>query len=1025
MPEKGLSRQEVNRRRRHSGFVGRHRELTGFQDNLARDPESDAFQYLFHVHGHAGVGKTSLVRQWEAAARESGAVTAYIDDDVHSVVEAMAAISAQFARQGVTLKGFEKLLAAYRQRRHEAENSASDGQPADTAAVGPSTTGTLLAQGSLFGLGLLPGMGPIAGAMDPQQLAQGADRVRAALAAKFRNHSDVHLVMSPVRVLTPVFLEDFAEVAGQRPRVVLFFDVFERTGPVLTEWLRDVLVGDEYLELPTNVVAVLAGQGELDRRYWGDHLDLVTKVPLGVFTEDETRQLLAVRGITNEDVIQVIFRLTGRLPVLVATLAQNRPQDSDEVGDPSDTAVERFLKWITDPDQQAAARACALPLQLDEDIFRVIVPDTVAGQYAWLRSLPFVTGQAGRCRYHDVVRSPMLRLQRTQSPARWRQQHAHLARAYQERRQTLEETLPSGRFWEDTAWREHRLNETYHHLCAHPRQALADALRDVMQACDEGPALLRRWVQMLVQASQDADAAPLIDWVRGLQFSSAQTDESTVVFNTLTRLLTAPELTPSDRALAHTLRGREHRNALRYEQALAEYASALAADPDLARAHYGRGETLRQMGRNDEALTELDRALELEPADSWTHSSRGEACLALGRHDEALADFDRAIELEPKDAWALVGRGKTHLTLGRHNEALADYDRAVEGNSTLPWVTTSRGQAYQVMMRYDEALADFGRVLAANNADTWVLSCRGETYVAMGRYDEALADYDRAIELDSTAAWVVAGHGEVLRLLGRYEEALADFDRALELDGNSALALANRGQTYQVLGRYEEALADLNRAVELDDTFAFAISARGETHRLMARHDEALADFDRALGLDDALAWAVASRAQTYQAMGDHDRALADFDRALGLDGALAWAVAGRAETHQAVGRYDEAIADYTRAIEANANPAWIVGRGENHALSGCFEEALADFDRAVDLDDTFAWALTCRGETYQLMGRLDEALADFDRSIDLDRDDPVALGSRGQTRQALGLLDEAVADFDRALELAPDVAWV
>ncbi|WP_075738247.1 hypothetical protein [Streptomyces acidiscabies] len=54
-----------------------------------------------------------------------------------------------------------------------------------------------------------------------------------------RSHTDIQLVMSPVRVLTPVFLEDLAEVAERRPWVVLFFDVYERAAPVLDAWLRD------------------------------------------------------------------------------------------------------------------------------------------------------------------------------------------------------------------------------------------------------------------------------------------------------------------------------------------------------------------------------------------------------------------------------------------------------------------------------------------------------------------------------------------------------------------------------------------------------------------------------------------------------------------------------------------------------------------------------------------------------------------------------------------------------------------
>lgn len=131
------------------------------------------------------------------------------------------------------------------------------------------------------------------------------------MSTRFRNHDDVRLVMSPLKALTPVFLDGLAEAARRRPWIVFFFDVFERTGAVLDEWLRDVLATSRYGELPVNVVAVLSGQGRLNPRYWNDHLDLVTPVALEVFTEEETRQLLASRGVTDEQVIQIILNLSG------------------------------------------------------------------------------------------------------------------------------------------------------------------------------------------------------------------------------------------------------------------------------------------------------------------------------------------------------------------------------------------------------------------------------------------------------------------------------------------------------------------------------------------------------------------------------------------------------------------------------------------------------------------------------------------------------------------------------------------
>jgi hypothetical protein len=177
-----------------------------------------------------------------------------------------------------------------------------------------------------------------------------------------------------------------------------------------------VRLTDAHGALPLNVQVVLSGQGRLDARCWADSLDLIHEVPLDIFTEDDARALLARRGVTDERVVEGILRLSGRLPVLLDTLAQARPQDPDDVGDPSGTAVDRFLKWITESHRQEAALACALPLQLNEDLYRAAAPEPAADDYPWLRGQPFVVDQAGRCRYHDVVRDPMVRLQHNSPP---------------------------------------------------------------------------------------------------------------------------------------------------------------------------------------------------------------------------------------------------------------------------------------------------------------------------------------------------------------------------------------------------------------------------------------------------------------------------------------------------------------------------------------------------------------------------------------------------------------------------------
>lgn len=824
------SRQELIRRRRRSSFVGRSIELAAFRDNLARDPEHDAFQYLFHVHGQAGVGKSSLVRQWEIFAREQGAVTAYLDDDAHSVIEAMESISVQFARQGVALKRFDKKLALYYQQCYEEEAVAGArlGDAGGRALDAPTVSSTVAAQVSLAGLGLLPGVGAVAGAIDPQQVARGTDRLRISISDRFRTHSDAQLVLSPLRTLTPVFLADLADAAERRRWMVLFFDVIEQTGPLLNEWLRDVLIADEYGELPNNVLAVLSGQGALEARCWRDHLDLMAEVPLDVFTEEEARRLLAARGVVSEEVVQVVLQLTGRLPVLVDTLAQNRPQSVNEIDDPSDTAVERFLKWISDVQQRDIARSCSLPLHLDEDIYRTMALEAQADQYSWLRNLPFVSGPPGRSRYHDVVRASMIRLHRTQSPARWRQQQNDLADVYRQRCRTCESALPFNAYWDDAGWRENKLHETYHRLCSNPAGALPDSLHEVVLASEHGVAVVRRWAQLLLQAGHDADGPALTGWGQRISTASAEPDEASSIIAVLTELMSASELPTEGRALAYTLRANERRAARHYDEALDDYATALALVPGLCRAFTGIGETQRLAGRYEQALASFTRALDIIPDDIDSITLRGFTYLLMGRNEEALADYNRAIEIGPDRSWPIASRGETYRVMGRYSEALIDLTHALELSPNYAWPRASRGEVYWRLGRYDVALADLDRAIGNRSDDGFLYFRRGDIYRAMGRFSDALADFTRALELNPQDAWILCRRGDTFRAMGHYGDALTDLSRAIEQKTENGWFHLRYAIVLQLLDR-AEAHHHLQRAVDIFSRKA-SVSGAGMVH---------------------------------------------------------------------------------------------------------------------------------------------------------------------------------------------------
>ncbi|MCL2729386.1 MAG: tetratricopeptide repeat protein [Actinomycetia bacterium] len=956
MARTGLSMQELIRRRRRAGFVGRQGELAAFRRNFDLPPEDDRHCFLFHVHGAAGVGKTFLVRELEQLSRDRGALTAYVDESAGGVPEALARIAAELARQGHPLKTFDKRLATYRQRRHEADALAVGDPPAaDPSGAGgpaPSAGSMALARAGLTGLGMVPVVGAFAGALDAADVAHGADRLRAALGARFPHPDDVQLVLDPALALTPVLA---GELAGlDVPWIVLFFDTYEQTGPFLDGWLRDLMTTDRYGALPANVVVVLSGQRSFGAGHWGGWADFVAELPLGPFSEAEARALLSAKGVADEAVVTEVLRLSGGLPVLVSLLAENSPSRPGEVGDPSGTAVERFLRWEPDPVRRAAALACALPRRLDEDVFRAAVDAPAAALYPWLCGLPFVGARGSRVQYHDIVRDQMLRLQRHRSRHDLAARHARLAAAFARWRAEAARGIDPHELWEHDEWCAYRLEEAYHLLCARPAAELPDALRATVAACRMGAVAARQWARALADAGAAVDAAALREW--GARLAEALGGSG-----------------------AGGRGGRDGRNAVR--AALALLLSRPGLDPaGRAEAHVALGRELLWTGDDNAALVEYDRAIALDPALGSAHHERGRVLMLRGAHDDAERSLDRAVALLPRTAGVFAARGDARRLAGRPSDALADLDRAIALRPAEPAAHAARGVCLGLLGRYDEARAAFDRALALDGDHMWALVRRARLLGDRGEWDLAFADLDRAVRLEPDRAWIASERGDAYRRAGRHEEAVAELTRALGLDPGYPSPRAGRGAALAALGRHDAALADLDRVVGASPHYTWARIQRAWLRGELGDRDGMFRDLDHAVESEPGRAWPRTVRARARLAAGRHAEAIADLDHVLDAQPRHLQALLERCRAHRDLGAHGRARADLDRAGALDADTAQdLLSRARLLAAAGRVEQAVRDLSRDEVLGDGDTALRTAAARLLLACGRGDEALRRLD----------------------------------------------
>ena len=739
---KRLSRQELIRQRQRSSFVGRIEQLEAFKHNLTnlhKDPDGFAYPevFLFNIWGQGGVGKSSLLRQFEDIAKQQKHLVARIDEGVTTVPEAMATFAKQLEAQGQSLSKFSERYKVYRQKREELETDP-DAPQGFSAFVGKPAAKVGLK------LGRKIPMGDVAlDFVDEASVIDGAGEWAAYVTRKLKNKDEIQLVNEPIEVLTPLFLGDLGEITTQQ--TMLQFDTYERTGEILDTWLLDILK-ERYGVLPPNCIWTIAGREQLSANSWSGYEPV--QFPLEPFSPEEATQFLQRRGVANTEVIETILDISGRLPLLLAILAESSPNEPTQVGEASGTAVERFLQWVDDPIKRQLALDAALPQSLNLDVVAQLVDeqDNVNALFSWLKGMPFVRERSDGWAYHDVVRPQMLRYQRRESSSRWAEKHQQLADYYQERGNALK--LDDKARYGDPTWQDYALKCLYHQLCSNPQEQLAVALNNFLEALKQKRSFAQQWGKTILRTGDDIKNQIVRQWGQQLSHGLEAYEEGDylITIKAFTALLNSSKISQTKESIIFAW----------------------------------RGEVYRLTSKLDDALTDFTRVVDLDPNDTWAMTNRGRTYRAMERYDEALQDFNQAIELDPNYIWAIANRGETYQFMERYDEALEDFDRAVELAPEHKYCIAQRAWLQQSLGNYEQSTEDFKYLIQFFPENASYIAGRGLTSLLRGNYGSALEDWNRAMELDKNPP-VFCCRALTYGRLGKVEQANKDISQAIKL----------------------------------------------------------------------------------------------------------------------------------------------------------------------------------------------------------------------------------------------------
>ncbi|MBF2006916.1 MAG: tetratricopeptide repeat protein [Chlorogloeopsis fritschii C42_A2020_084] len=1028
-PQKRQTLQQILKQRQQLSFVGREEEITLFRQNIELPFADHQHRFIFNVFGQGGVGKTSLLRQFRQIAENAKFLTAYTNEMETSILAVIAHLAQQLEQQGYKLTKFNECYQLYQHKQQELASDVNAPQGFSAFLKGAGKTGDIYLKLQI------PRTTVVLDYVDKDIEATQTEWA-TYLAKKIYNQAERRLLQEPVAVLTPLFLEDLWQL-GENSHLALFFDTYDRTEAFLDLWLREILDGC-YGDVPPNILLVIAGRQELNQNYWTCYEGSIMRLGLEPFTESEARQYLIHKGINNTQTIDVIIHLSERLPLLVATLAAQAPQDPSLVGDVNGLVIERFLKWAKETKQRQGVVSAAIPRYLNREVLVQLRGEQEADELlAWLKQMPFMETRSHGLEFHDAARTLILRYKRLTSAQAWADLQGKLADYYDSLANNLQ--LDEQKKWCNSTWQNHKLNVLYHRLCQSTQKNLPLALNGFLAAVQHKYNFALAWAETIIQVGRDTDALEVQRWgeklLKGLKAFKEEDYETTIEM--LTALIDQGKLDAKWRALAFSFRGAIYYVTKRQEEALKNFKQATALDSTVHLANLLRGCIYAERERYSEAIKNFDQIIFYEPLNIHAIAQRGYTYHLMKHYQEAIQDFDRAIAIDSNYTWGRIQRGYNNLLMQRYEEAIQDFDCVVEidsqqngakpgGKSLRAYAL--RGIGYYLLERYAQALQDFDRFLALEPDDIKVILLRGTAYYLQERYDEAVQDLNHVLKLKPEQTQALVLRGAAYKLMEYHVEAVLDFDRVIQLEPTNKWAIVQRGQTYRRIEDYAKAVQDFDLAIALDTYDIEAIIKRGETYQLMGNYDKALKDFNRAISLNPNNTWAIVSRGEIYQLMRQYEEALQDFERAIELDPNCTQAISSRGKTYQLMGHYDQALKEFKRAIEFKPQDTWLIAcRGETYQLIGNYSKALNDFNHALSLDPNYTWAMVCRGETYQLMGRYEQALTEFNHALELDLMNDKALAARGYTYWMMNSYAEALKDFDRAIELNSNnsKAWV
>jgi tetratricopeptide (TPR) repeat protein len=297
-----------------------------------------------------------------------------------------------------------------------------------------------------------------------------------------------------------------------------------------------------------------------------------------------------------------------------------------------------------------------------------------------------------------------------------------------------------------------------------------------------------------------------------------------------------------------------------------------------AKKFYKAGNEFVDNQKYEDAVAQFTSAIGLEPSNADYYSARAMSYEKLNKFKEAYADYEKAIVFKPKEVDDIIGLGRVCNKMSKFDEALGFLNHASRLDKKNAQVYPEKIITLIGLGKYDRALkASDTAILIKDEPMNYYY--RGVIYVALNNDILGKKELEKSISKDKKLVEPRLELAELLIRNGDTKEATNQINVVLSINDKNTAAYLARSKIFKKNLDFPSAINDVSKTILIDPTNPEYYLIRGQDYQEFNQHANAINDFSKYISLKADNPDAYFARAKSYEETMNLEKAMDDYNK--------------------------------------------------------------------------------------------------------------------------------------------------